>query len=143
LVEGGRAAGVVTADGERYVARHAVVASTNADQLYFRLLADEAPPALCAPAWRYRYGRGCLQIQLAPRWPDERFARIGQLHLTTALDGCTLAVAQGMAGLLRPNRRSQWTVRPRSIPAGPPTAARSCASSCSNCPAARPGTRPV
>jgi phytoene dehydrogenase-like protein len=104
LVESGRAVGVVTADGERYAARHAVVASTNADQLYLKLLSDEAPAALRAQARRYRYGRGCLQIQLAlreaPRWPDERFARIGQPHLTTGLDGCTLAVAQGMAGLL-------------------------------------------
>lgn len=104
LVEGRRAVGVLTADGERHLARQAVVASTNADQLYLRLLGDDAPPALREQAAGYRYGRGCLQIQLAlsepPRWPDPRFAQIGQPHLTTGLDGCTLAVAQGMAGLL-------------------------------------------
>ncbi|GAA5179932.1 NAD(P)/FAD-dependent oxidoreductase [Rugosimonospora acidiphila] len=104
LVEGGRAVGVLTGAGGRYLAREAVVASTNADQLYLRLLGDDAPPVLREQAAGYRYGRGCLQIQLAlrepPRWPDPRFARIGQPHLTTGLDGCTLGVAQGMAGLL-------------------------------------------
>lgn len=104
LVDGGRATGVVTADGEQYTARQAVVASTNADQLYLKLLGDNAPPALRAQAARYRYGRGCVQIHLAlrepPRWPDERFARVGQPHLTSGLDSCTVAVAQAMAGLL-------------------------------------------
>jgi phytoene dehydrogenase-like protein len=104
LVEDGRAVGVVTEDGEPYAAREAVVASTNVDQLYLRLLAEDAPEALRTQAARYRYGRGCLQIHLAlrepPRWPDPRFAQIGQPHFTIGLDGCTLAVAQGMAGLL-------------------------------------------
>jgi phytoene dehydrogenase-like protein len=81
-----------------------VIASVNADQLYLQLLGEDAPQALRAEASQYRYGRGCVQIQLAlsspPQWPDRRFARIGQPHLTTGLDGCALAAAQGMAGLL-------------------------------------------
>ena len=104
IVQQGRATGVVTADGERYEARQAVVASTNADQLYLTLLADDAPAPLRSQAARYRYGRGCVQITLAlsepPRWPDPRFATIGQPHLTTGVSGCALATAQGMAGLL-------------------------------------------
>ena len=104
IVEQGRATGVVTAEGDRHLAQQAVVASTNADQLYLRLLGDDAPAGLRAQAARYRYGRGCVQITLAlsepPRWPDPRFAQIGQPHLTTGLDGCSLATAQGMAGLL-------------------------------------------
>jgi phytoene dehydrogenase-like protein len=104
VVEGGRATGVVAATGEYFRAGQAVLASVNADQLYLRLLGDDAPRAQRDEASRYRYGRGCVQIQLAlnapPRWPDPRFARIGQPHLTTGLDGCTLAAAQGMAGLL-------------------------------------------
>lgn len=104
LVENGRAVGVRTEEGERYAAREAVVASTNVDQLYLRLLGEDAPEALRAQAAGYRYGRGCLQIHLAlrepPRWPDPRFAQVGQPHFTTGLDGCTLAAAQGMAGLL-------------------------------------------
>jgi phytoene dehydrogenase-like protein len=104
LVEGGRATGVLTASGDSYRADQAVIASVNADQLYLQLLGEDAPPALRSEASQYRYGRGCVQIQLAlsspPRWPDPRFARIGQPHLTTGLDDCALAAAQGMAGLL-------------------------------------------
>jgi phytoene dehydrogenase-like protein len=104
LVGDGRAAGVQTAAGERFTAREAVVASVNADQLYLKLLGADAPPALRAQAARYRYGRGCLQLHLAlreaPAWPDPRFATVGQPHLTTGVDDCALAAAQGMAGLL-------------------------------------------
>ncbi|QGN47656.1 phytoene desaturase family protein [Micromonospora sp. WMMD558] len=104
LVDQGRATGVVTADGTRMAARQAVLACTNADQLYLKLLGGDAPDTLRAQAARYRYGRGCVQIHLAlrepPRWPDPRFATIGQPFLTSGLDECALAVAQGMAGLL-------------------------------------------
>ena len=45
-----------------------------------------------------------MQIHLAlsepPQWPDERFNRVGQPHLTDGLDGFTLAIAEGMADLL-------------------------------------------
>ena len=103
-VKHGRATGVVTTDGTRFAARQAVLACTNADQLYLKLLGDDAPDTLRAQATRYRYGRGCVQIQLAlrepPRWPDPRFATIGQPHLTSGLDDCALAAAQSMAGLL-------------------------------------------
>lgn len=105
LVEHGRAAGVYTAGGEEFRARRAVVASTNPDQLYLTLLGEgDTSPAIRQQAARYRYGRGCVQIHLAlsepPHWPDERFKQVGQPHLTNGLDGCTLAIAQGMAGLL-------------------------------------------
>jgi phytoene dehydrogenase-like protein len=105
VVADGRAVAVQTAQGERYGARHAVVASTNPDQLYLRLLAEEDVPAvLRAEAARYRYGRGCVQIQFAlsepPRWPDRRFDGIGQPHLTSGLDATTVAIAQAAAGLL-------------------------------------------
>ncbi|HYF63294.1 MAG TPA: NAD(P)/FAD-dependent oxidoreductase [Herpetosiphonaceae bacterium] len=104
-VERGRATGVETADGEAYGARRAVVASVNPDQLYLKLLEGaEVPSALRRQASQFRYGRGAVQIQLAlsepPAWPDERFRRIGQPHLSSGLDACTLAIAQGMAGLL-------------------------------------------
>jgi phytoene dehydrogenase-like protein len=105
LVANGRAVGVQTATGEEFRATEAIVASVNPDQLYLTLLADTDTPApLRQQAQNFRYGRGCVQIQLAlnepPRWPDPRFDRIGQPHLTNGLDGCALAVAQGMAGLL-------------------------------------------
>jgi phytoene dehydrogenase-like protein len=105
LVERGRAVGVRTADGEELRASGSVVASVNPDQLYLTLLDEaDAPDALRQQARRFRYGRGCVQVHLAlsepPRWPDRRFERVGQPHLSDGLDGCTLAIAQAMAGLL-------------------------------------------
>lgn len=105
LVKKGKAVGVETATGEEFQAKEAVVASVNPDQLYLKLLAGtDIPAGLQQQASHFRYGRGCVQISLAlsepPRWPDPRFNQIGQPHLTNGLDSCTLAVAQGMAGLL-------------------------------------------
>jgi phytoene dehydrogenase-like protein len=77
LVERGRAAGVRVTEGETYTAGRAVIASVNADQLYLKLLADaDVPPPLIQQAKCYRYGLGCVQIQLAlsepPDWPECR-----------------------------------------------------------------------
>ncbi|GHO84915.1 phytoene desaturase family protein [Dictyobacter formicarum] len=105
IVEQGRASKVRTSNHEEFQARQAIVASTNPDQLYLSLLAEsDVDASLRTQAKQYRYGRGCVQIHLAlsepPRWPDERFNRVGQPHLTDGLNGCTLAIAQSMAGLL-------------------------------------------
>ncbi|NBD26321.1 phytoene desaturase family protein [Paenibacillus glycinis] len=105
IVQHGKAVGVRTAEGEEYRAKHAVVASTGPDQLYLSLLADtQVSSEIRGQAKRFRYGRGCVQIHLAlseaPKWPDARFARVGQPHLTDGLDGFTQAIAQGMADLL-------------------------------------------
>jgi phytoene dehydrogenase-like protein len=105
LVAHDKAVGVRTQGGDEYMAAHAVIASTNPDQLYLKLLADaDVPPPIREQAQHYRYGRGCVQIHLAlaepPRWADERMSRVGQPHLTSGLDGCSLAIAQAMAGLL-------------------------------------------
>ncbi len=105
VVKNGRAVGVRTSKGDEYRAKQAVVASTSPDRLYLSLLADaEISPPLLEQAKRFRYGRGCVQIHLAlsepPQWPDARFAKVGQPHLTDGLDGFTQAIAQGMADLL-------------------------------------------
>lgn len=105
VVRDGKAVAVRTADGEEIGVGRAVVACVNPDQLYLKLLAD-APVSgpVREQAARYRYNRGCVQIQLAlsepPRWPDPRLSRAGQPHLTSGLEGCALALAQGVAGLL-------------------------------------------
>lgn len=104
-VEHGRATAVATADGQRYGAGEAVIASVNPDQLYLKLLPDEAvPAALVRQARGYRYGRSQMQINLAlsqpPPWPDQRFASVGQPFLTDSLDGLALHVAQTLAGAL-------------------------------------------
>jgi phytoene dehydrogenase-like protein len=96
---------VRTADGETYRAKRAVVASTNPDQLYLKLLAGaDVPPPIKQQAARYRYGRGCFQLHLAlsepPRWADERMSRVGQPHLSNGLEGCALAITEALNGLL-------------------------------------------
>lgn len=105
LVRNKKAVGVRTTHGDTYEARKGVIASVNPDQLYLRLLSETpVDTVLKGQASRYRYGRGCVQISLAlneaPRWHDARFNQIGQPHLSSGLDNCTLAIAQGMAGLL-------------------------------------------
>jgi phytoene dehydrogenase-like protein len=105
LIEQGRASKVRTSSHEEFQARQAIVASTNPDQLYLSLLAEtDVESTLRTQAKQYRYGRGCVQIHLAlsspPHWPDERFHRVGQPHLTDGINGCTRAVAEGIAGLL-------------------------------------------
>jgi phytoene dehydrogenase-like protein len=104
LVREGRAVGVRTATGEEIAAR-TVVASVNPDQLYLSLLADaDVPEPLVKRASQYRYGRGCVQIQLAlseaPRFADERLARTGQPHLARSLADTALHVTQALNGFL-------------------------------------------
>jgi phytoene dehydrogenase-like protein len=102
LLERGRAVGVRVMEGDTFSASRAVIASVNADQLYLRLLADaDVPRPLVQQAKRYRYGLGCVQIQLAlskpPAWPDDRL-RSGQPHLLRSMEACALAIAQAMNG---------------------------------------------
>ncbi len=126
-VQGGRATSVSTADGQRYAARQAVIASVNPDQLYLGLLDDDVvPQALARQARGYRYGRGQVQINLAlsetPAWPDERFTCVGQPFLTDSLDGLALHVTQTMAGALpaKPtvSVHSPSAIDPTRAPAG-------------------------
>lgn len=105
LLGDGAATGVQTDDGEIFTARRAVVASTNPDQLYLKLLADaDVPEAIRAQARRYRYGRGCVQLQLAlsepPRWGDPRFDRVAQPHITPGFEACAQHVLEALNGLL-------------------------------------------
>ena len=105
VVKDGRAVGVVLSGGEEIKAKRTVVASVNPDQLYLKLLADaDVPAPLVRQAGRYRYGRGCVQIQLAlseaPRWADERFNRIGQPHLTSGMGSTALAITHALNGHL-------------------------------------------
>jgi phytoene dehydrogenase-like protein len=105
VVRGGKAVGVQTADGELFAVNRAVVASVNPDQLYLKLLSDsEIDASTQRQAAGYRYGRGCVQISVAmsepPRWRDERFKYVGQPHLSSGLNDCSLACAHSMIGLL-------------------------------------------
>ena len=107
-VSGGRAAGVVLADGETVGATRAVVAGVTPTQLYGSLLrASDVPADVRAAAARYRYGRAGMQIHLAldepPRWkgPDaDRLGRTAIVHVTPGLDGVSRAVNEAERGLL-------------------------------------------
>ncbi|HEX6489775.1 MAG TPA: NAD(P)/FAD-dependent oxidoreductase [Gaiellaceae bacterium] len=106
LVQAGRAAGVRLTGGETVSATRAVACSVTPNQLYGRLLADQAlPESLRAEGLRFRFGRAEMQIHLAlserPRWPgDERLARTAIVHLTPGLDGVSRAVNEAERGLL-------------------------------------------
>lgn len=102
LVDGRRATGVRTADGEDVLASRAVVANVTPTQLYTRLL-PESP--LAAKGLRFRYGRAEMQIHLAlsepARWEgDERLSRTAIVHVTPGLDGVSRAVNEAERGLL-------------------------------------------
>ncbi len=106
-VAGGRATGVVLADGERLDARRAVVAGVTPTQLYGPLLGNAAPADARDAAARYRYGRAGMQIHLAldepPRWRGSEAARLGRtaiVHVTSGLDGVSRAVNEAERGLL-------------------------------------------
>ena len=107
-VSGGRATGVVLADGETVGATRAVVAGVTPTQLYGSLLRErDVPGEVHAAAARYRYGRAGMQIHLAldepPRWkgPDaDRLGRTAIVHVTPGLDGVSRAVNEAERGLL-------------------------------------------
>jgi len=122
-VDGGRARSVRTDDGETYAATRAVVASTTPDRLYLELLAgaDAVPDVVRTQAAGYRYGLGCVQVQLAlagpPHFPDERLDRCGQPILTPGVGGVRRALAQADAGLLPTEPTISLDV-PSSVDAG-------------------------
>ncbi|MEP6617929.1 MAG: NAD(P)/FAD-dependent oxidoreductase [bacterium] len=104
VVRNGKAVAVRTSR-EEYQVNRAVVASVNPDQLYLHLLSDTAIDApIRKEASNFRYGRGAVQINLAlsepPRWPDARFTKVGQPHLSSGFDNCAIACAEGISGLL-------------------------------------------
>ncbi|MET7400117.1 NAD(P)/FAD-dependent oxidoreductase [Dactylosporangium sp. NPDC005572] len=117
VVRSGRAVAAVTADGTRYGARHAVLASTTPQALYLDLLRNAELPAPVRDAARhYRWGRGAMQIHAALReplrWRDSRLDSVPLVHVTPGLDGVRKAVGEASRGVL--------PARP-SIAAGQPT----------------------
>ncbi|PZU59134.1 MAG: FAD-dependent oxidoreductase [Sphingobium sp.] len=103
IVERGVARGVETADGQRLMARRAVVANVTPTQLYGRLL-DDPPAAQAEMARRYSYGRADMQIHLAlsepARWADPALDDVALVHVTPGLDGVSRAVNEAERGLL-------------------------------------------
>jgi phytoene dehydrogenase-like protein len=114
LVEDGQAAGVRTADGEELQASVAVVASTTPDQLYGRLLRDvgAVADAIRAQVARYRYRRGCFQLNLAlsarPRFSDPRLDDGGAINIGRGVEELITSVRQAEDGLLPAYPSISW-----------------------------------
>jgi phytoene dehydrogenase-like protein len=93
LIESGKAVGVRTESGEEYRASRAVIATTNPDQLYNKLLADAGgiPDEVRQLAGRYLYGHSVFIVHLAlsepPRWNDGRLDGVTYTHVVDGLDG--------------------------------------------------------
>jgi phytoene dehydrogenase-like protein len=127
LVGEGRATGVRTTDGAVYTAAQAVVATTAPGQLYGRLLreAPGIPAGVRSQAARYRYRRGCFQINLAlsgkPHFNDPRLDT-GVINITRGIAALVASVRQADDGLLPAHPTISWhepsAVGPGWAPAG-------------------------
>jgi len=89
-VTNGKATGVELADGRKFEAKKAVLASTTPQALYGGLLKDqELPSTTVKAAESFRYGRAAIQIHLAlsekPIWKDD--ARLADVAIVHVLDG--------------------------------------------------------
>jgi phytoene dehydrogenase-like protein len=114
LTGDGRATGVRTSDGEHLLATRAVIASTTPDQLYGRLLRDSPgiSQAVRAQARRYRYRRGCFQLNLAmsarPRFADSRLDDGGAINLGRGRDALLTSSQQAEDGWLPAHPSISW-----------------------------------
>lgn len=105
VVRGGRAVGVVTADGEGIGARRAVVADVAPTVLARDLVGEQhLPPAWLAQLRRHRYTSGYFRLDLdlsAPApWADARLREAMVVHVTGDLDELALSQAQVRRGRL-------------------------------------------
>lgn len=103
----GRATAVTTADGRRFDATRAVLASTGPRALYEDLLSGIAsiPSQVRSAARRYAYGPGTMMIHLAvddlPDWRAGAALReYCYVHIAPYLGDLGIAYAQAQAGLL-------------------------------------------
>lgn len=99
VVRGGRAVGVVTADGEGVPARRAVVADVAPGVLARDLVGEQhLPGEWLAQLRRHRYTSGYFRVDVdldrpAP-WADERLADSVVVHLTGDLDELAMSQAE-------------------------------------------------
>ena len=105
MTKDGRAVGVETADGSRYLASRAVICNVTPTQLYQGLLGPtDVNEKVLQQSRSYRYGRGDMQIHLAldepPQWPAPELQKVIMIHLTAGLDAVSKAVNEADRGLL-------------------------------------------
>ena len=127
VVRGGRAVGVVTADGTGVAARRAVVADVAPTVLARDLVGEQhLPGEWLASLRRHRYTSGYFRLDVdldrpAP-WADERLRDSVVVHVTGDLDELALSQAEVRRGLL-PSRPQlilgqQDRADPSRVPAG-------------------------
>ncbi len=102
-VASGRAAAVHTADGERIVARRAILADVVAPSLYRDLVDRSAVPArVFDDLSRYQRGAATFKVNwtLDGRlpWADPDVARSGTVHVTRSVEELTMNAAQLATG---------------------------------------------
>ncbi|MDK3017276.1 phytoene desaturase family protein [Pseudodonghicola flavimaris] len=103
LVEGGRATGVETANGDRIAADH-VLASVTPGQLYGRLLRDHTSAEDSQTARRFRHGRGDFQLHFAldrhPEWLTDGLDDVALIHLSDGIDAVSKSSNEAERGML-------------------------------------------
>ena len=126
-VRGGRAVGVLAADGTTYDARRAVLADVGAPALYTRLVAAEhLPTRLLEDVRRFEYGSGTVKVDWALDgpipWLDAEVNRAGTVHVSDSLDDLSDMASQLARGLLPANpflvMGQMTTADPSRSPAG-------------------------
>ncbi|MDY7105386.1 MAG: NAD(P)/FAD-dependent oxidoreductase [Actinomycetota bacterium] len=104
-VDDGHARSVVTADGERMLARRAVVADVVAPKLFGDLVAPAAQPApVRRGVERYQRGAATFKVNWAVDrpipWADPTTSGAGTVHVADSMDELTMTSAQLACGLL-------------------------------------------
>ena len=139
VVRGGRAVGVVTADGTGVAARRAVVADVAPPVLARDLVGEEhLPGEWLASLRRHRYTSGYFRLDVdldgpAP-WADERLADAVVVHVTGDLDELALSQAEVRRGLLPTHPQLILGQQDRADPSRVPAGAASLWVEC-HCPA--------
>lgn len=146
VVRGGRAVGVVTADGTGIAARRAVVADVAPGTLARDLVGEEhLPGAWLASLRRHRYTSGYFRVDLdldrpAP-WADERLRDSVVVHVTGDLDELAMSQAQVRRDRLPAHPQLILGQQDRADPSRVPAGAASLWVEC-HCPARPKDERP-
>lgn len=102
-VRGGRAAGVVTADGTRHDARRAVLADVLAPTLFRDLVgAEHLPPSFLPGLMRFQFDPATVKVDWALRapipWTAPDACLAGTVHVADSIDELTMYSAQLATG---------------------------------------------
>jgi len=101
---GGRATGVVLADGRRIGARKAVIGSVAPRALATLLQNGSGDGRFDRRMRAFRHAPGTMMVHLAlddlPGWPDPALRRFAYVHIAPSLDMMARAYADAVAGLL-------------------------------------------